>query len=108
MSVWKRRTNKRHVRKPPKKRSIKLRRAILSALDLPEETESYVPKLTMVGKSDLLVENHKGVLQYDSKQVRLVVYEGAICVQGDMLELLQMSDTRAYVKGRISAITWIE
>lgn len=106
MSAWKRSRKKKFA--PPRKRSIKLRRAILSALDLPEETEPNVPKFTMVGKNDLLIENHKGVLQYDSRQVQFMIYEGAICIKGEGLELLQMSDTRAYVRGQVSTIAWTE
>lgn len=104
MADWKRKRKRRPAKKAPGRKRIKLRRTLLAALDLPEETEPTVHKLTMVGGSDLVVENHCGVLKYLSGQVRLAVHGGVLCIQGEKLELLEMSASRAYVRGEIQSI----
>ncbi|MEL7602048.1 MAG: YabP/YqfC family sporulation protein [Bacillota bacterium] len=84
------------------------KRALLGALDLPVETEPTVPKLTMVGRGDLLVENHKGVLQYDKSNVRLLTHEGVLHITGENLELLELAVGRAYVRGRLAGALYTD
>ena len=101
----KRPSRKRQAR--PHKKS-KWQRALLSVLDLPVETEPTVPKLTMVGRSDLLVENHKGVLQYTPDSIRLMTHEGVLNISGQELELLELAAGRAYVRGKIAGAQYVD
>lgn len=96
--------------KAPKKRPRKAawNRQLLTKLDLPVETDATVPKLTMVGRGDLLVENHTGVLQYDSTRIRLTTHEGVLNISGADLNLLELSTGRAYVRGAISGVGYEE
>lgn len=93
---------KRKKQKRPRRSFWK--RRLLTALDLPAETEPTVPKLTAVGRSDLLVENHMGVLQYDSAGIRLLTHEGVLEIQGEKLELSELAAGRAYVRGKLALI----
>ncbi|MDR1619203.1 MAG: YabP/YqfC family sporulation protein [Clostridiales bacterium] len=77
---------------------------MLRALDLPQETAPDVQKITMVGRNDLLVENHAGVMRYDDAVVRLRTHEGVLTVTGKELTLLEMANTRAYIQGAIASI----
>lgn len=96
--------------KAPKKRLHKApwNRQLLTKLDLPVETDATVPKLTMVGRGDLLVENHTGVLQYEPARIRLTTHEGVLEIGGTDLNLLELSTGRAYVRGTISSIGYEE
>lgn len=85
---------------------IKLKKRLFATLDLPMETDKRVFKMTMVGRGDLLVENHKGVLKYDVKAIRLIVEDGVIAIEGASLELMQLADERAYVKGNIESVVF--
>lgn len=84
-----------------KKNATGLRR-LLRALDLPEETDARVPKFTMLGSSDLLIENHSGILQYDRALVRLMTPEGVVRVAGAELELTEFGGERVYLRGKIA------
>lgn len=96
--------------KIPKKRAHKApwNRQLLTKLDLPVETDATVPKITMVGRGDLLVENHTGVLQYDPARIRLTTHEGILEIGGTGLNLLELSTGRAYVRGVVSQIGYAE
>lgn len=83
-------------------------RQLLTKLDLPVETDATVPKLTMVGRKDLLLENHTGVLQYDASKIRLTTHEGVLEIGGNELELMELSTGRAYVQGTVTHITYVE
>ncbi len=90
--------------KKPKR--TRWKRKLLAQLDLPEETVEAVPKLTMLGRSDLLVENHKGVLQYGECTVRLFTEEGILCIAGEGLSLMELGASRAYVKGTLCGVAY--
>jgi len=85
------------------KRRIKLGKKIVEALDIPEEALLNVPKLTMMGKEHLLVENHKGVFEYDDGFLRLDTTEGMLRISGANLILLELSESRICVGGQIKA-----
>jgi len=90
------------VRKP------KFKSMLLEAMDLPVETDALTPKLTMVGKSKLLIENHNGVLQYNSNLVRFLSHEGTLEIKGNGLILKQLAYGRAYINGVIECISYLE
>ena len=76
-------------------------RKLLRTLDLPEEADARVPKITMLSTSDLLVENHTGILQYGDTLVRLMTVEGVVCIRGEGLELTEFGTERVMLRGRI-------
>ncbi len=98
------------TKSPKKGRGLKApwNRQLLTKLDLPVETDATVPKLTMVGRGDLLVENHTGVLRYDSACIRLTTHEGVLEIGGTDLELRELSTGRAYIRGGIAHIAYLE
>lgn len=73
-------------------------------LDMPQEVVSNVPKLTITGFQELLVENYKGILEYEDFFIRVNTYMGIININGFNLILEQMNDENIIVKGRIESI----
>lgn len=79
---------------------------VLAALDLPEESNGRVPKLTWLGRSDLLIENHRGILHYGGTTVRFSTEAGPLEIAGRALRLLELGASRAYVRGEIDAASY--
>ncbi len=94
--------------KAKKARKPKWKSVLLEAMDLPIETDALTPKLTMVGKSNLLIENHKGVLQYNLKMVRFLTHEGVLEIMGSNLILKQLAYGRAYINGVVECVKFLE
>lgn len=84
------------------RRRKNLKKAVFRVLDLPEEADGNTIKVTMVGRNDLLVENHKGVLQYAVELVRLLSSDGVLRVEGAQLMLSEFGMGRAYIRGEIA------
>lgn len=87
-----------------KKRMIKLRSRIMEALDLPEETMGGVPKVTMVGISHMLVENHMGIYEYTETGVRLNSKCGIIHISGRGLVMGELNHERLFITGCIDGV----
>lgn len=83
-----------------RKRAFGLRR-LLRAFDLPEEVDLNVPRFTLLGNSDFMLENHRGILEYGDALVRLMTTEGVVRVEGTRLVLTEFGSERVYIGGVI-------
>ncbi len=80
------------------------KRKINNLLEMPQEVVSNVPKITIVGFEEMLVENYKNILEYEDFFVKLNTYIGAINVNGYNLKLIHMTDDDIQITGKIDSI----
>lgn len=73
-------------------------------LDLPKEVGTNIPKITMLGFGELLIENYKGILEYEEFFVRVSTYIGNVNVNGFELRLNQITDESVKITGKIENI----
>ena len=57
--------------------------------------------IRMLGSREIIIENHKGILQYSDKVVKLKASPENIEVYGDKLELSSISDDIVCIRGTI-------
>lgn len=72
---------------------------------MPEEVVSNVPKITIIGFNETLIENYKGILEYEEIYIRINTHIGIININGFNLNLEQMSKDDILVTGKIESIT---
>lgn len=84
------------------KKSVKDK--ISKALEVPEEVSLKVPKLTILKFEKMLIENYKGILEYQDFFVRIQTYIGIININGYQLSLEEMTIDDLLVKGKIESI----
>ena len=75
-------------------------------LQLPEEAISGAVKLTAVGDRRLLIEQHKGLLEYSGETIRVSTGRGQIVLHGANLEMDAMNQTELLVCGRLQSLEW--
>ena len=73
-------------------------------LELPKELTTTQPKITMLGFEEMLIENYKGILEYEDFYIRLATYIGIININGFSLNLNQMKEDTILVTGKIDSI----
>lgn len=81
-----------------------LRQAMVSALEIPAEVGLDIPKITMTGNYSLMVENHKGIIDYDLHRVRIKIGGGWLEITGSGLMLQTMSREELVIEGEIKAL----
>lgn len=64
-----------------------------------------MPLVEIAGEKRVLIENHKGVTEYDADRICVRVNFGQICVCGEHLTLAQMTGACLVICGRIDSIT---
>ena len=73
-------------------------------LELPQEVCTDIPKITMTGFDEMIIENFKGILEYEEFFVRINTYIGIISINGFKLNLENMTNDDIKVTGQIESI----
>lgn len=73
-------------------------------LELPKEVCSNIPKIIITGFDEMIIENFKGILEYEEFFVRINTYIGVLNINGYNLNLENMSDDDIKVTGKIESI----
>ena len=73
-------------------------------LELPREVYSNEPKLIVNGFEELIIENYKGILEYEEFLVRINTYSGIININGYNLNLETMTKDDIRVTGKIESV----
>ena len=90
---WKEKTmKKKHIRR------------IDQMLEIPKEVYSDEPKFTITGFEEVVIENYKGILEYEDFFVRISTYIGIVNINGYNLNLETMTNDDIKVKGKIESI----
>lgn len=76
--------------------------------DIPPEVALDVPKTTWVGRLQLQIENHKGIVEYTSRKVRVRTAIGQIVVTGSRLKIGSILDGEIVVDGQIAGVELLE
>lgn len=79
-------------------------RKINKLLEFPEEISSNEPKITIMGFGKIMVENYKGILEYESFFIRLNTHIGIVNINGFNLSLNEMTDENLLITGKIESI----
>ncbi|NLZ44307.1 MAG: sporulation protein YqfC [Clostridia bacterium] len=78
---------------------------LVNSFDLPGEVLLDLPRLVMLGNSRMVVENHRGLLEYTEETVRIkTAHSGEIRVTGKGLNLLYMVKEELGLAGRFLRI----
>lgn len=73
-------------------------------LELPQEVYSKTPKIIITGFDELIIENFKGILEYEEFFVRVNTYMGIVNINGYGMSLENMTNDDIKVKGKIESI----
>lgn len=75
-----------------------------SLLEIPQEVSTTMPKITIIGFEKMLIENYKGILEYQDFYIRINTYVGILNINGLELNLQEMTSDDLIVTGKIENI----
>ena len=78
---------------------------VLKAAELPPETDPHLFFVQWIGSGDCLVEQHRGIICLEQKKICFATEQGILSVSGEMLELEQMTESRAKIRGLIRSVS---
>lgn len=60
-------------------------------LEIPEEVYSNTPKITITGFNEIILENYKGILEYEEFFASISTYIGVVNINGYNINLEKMT-----------------
>lgn len=79
-------------------------RRLIRRLDIPEEAWSGAMRVTISGGSRVLVEGHRGLLEYADDRIAAAGRGGTLVIKGEGLAIEAMSAGELLVSGRLWAV----
>jgi sporulation protein YqfC len=73
-------------------------------LELPKELVMGLPRITVLGDIQMIVENHRGIIEYTTERVRIGTSIGELRVTGTGLALRTIFPEEIAVDGKIRSI----
>ena len=70
-------------------------------LDLPEDVDPNVPRITVVGRELMLVENVAGIRRCTPEEVVLLTGRDTLQISGEGLRVKELGESRALLTGRL-------
>lgn len=80
------------------------KRRIEKILEMPEEVYSNVPKIVVMGFNEIILENYKGILEYEDYFASISTYIGIVNINGSNLNLVKMTNDDIKITGKIENI----
>lgn len=81
---------------------------IAEELDLPKEIFSGEPKVTVYGKNEIVIENHKGIESFKSDEIKVNSNIGVITILGLNLEIRFIGTETIALTGKLINLSFWE
>ena len=75
-------------------------------LEVPKEVYSNIPKLTIIGFEQMLIENYRAILEYQDFYIRISTEIGILNINGFKLDLEEMTTDDLLINGKIDSIAF--
>lgn len=75
-------------------------------LEIPEDIVLDLPRITMLGNKQILIENHKGIIEYTPSLVRVKVSQGELIINGVNLSLGNLQIEQILVEGIVRDVVY--
>jgi len=90
------------------KRKEALSRAMADFLEIPKDLILDLPKITIIGRSELYLENHRGIIEYSLTRMRINLVRGFVQIEGDNLEIRALMPEEMSISGIIQAVRYFD
>lgn len=84
-----------------------LGRQAAEKLDLPREVVLDLPLISMTGREEMTIENHKGLMEYGEEKIRIATKVGSLCVSGEGLRLKRLSAECIVIGGQLGKLEFL-
>lgn len=84
--------------------SERITNRLMHTFDLPPEVILNLPVIMMVGGKSLILENHKGILEYSRERIRIRLVKGEITLTGRNLVIQSISDEEIQIRGEVTGV----
>ncbi len=93
--------------KKNKEQKQNIKEKMTELLELPKDVVLNLPKLTVMGANNIIIENYKGIIEYDDNNIRVNTGLGAVRILGENLLIKEITSEDIMVNGNISSLEFL-
>ncbi|NLA84836.1 MAG: sporulation protein YqfC [Clostridiales bacterium] len=91
-----------------RRKKLEIMKSNLSEIfDLPKDIMLNLPRISMIGNNQMMVENHKGIIEYTPQRIRVNSSIGVIRIQGKDMQLKNIASDDIMITGEIKILEYI-
>ncbi len=84
-----------------------IKKGLSEGIELPNEIILNVPLITIIGRSKIVIENFKNIVQYSNEIIKINTSCGVFKVAGKNLFLKELNKNKILIKGTLSQFEFI-
>lgn len=84
----------------------KMQQGLANMLEIPEDMLLNLPKVTIMGNTQVFIENHMGVIEYTPQKLRIGVAFGEILITGSDFFLKNILSDELSLEGKIQSVVF--
>jgi len=73
-------------------------------LEMPPEVYLDLPRTVLVGDRSIQIENHKGILEYTPRKIRVRTEQGEMIIVGAHMKIVSIIQQELVIGGRIAGV----
>ncbi len=90
------------------KKLVQMKNWLTKQIDLPVDVLMDLPRITLVGQVHIYIENHRGLLVFTDKEVRLLLKHGQLLIKGQSFVIKTILPEELLLEGIIEQVTFLE
>ncbi len=83
-------------------------RVMAEFLEIPKDLVLDLPKVTIIGRNELYLENHRGIIEYGLNRLRVNLSRGFLEVEGKNLEINVLMPEEMKITGEVKSIKFMD
>ncbi len=76
-------------------------------MELPPDVMMDLPRITMIGQIHIYIENHKGLLAFSDKELRLLLTQGQLLIKGKSFVIKTILPEEILLEGEINHVIYL-
>ena len=84
----------------------KWQESLADFFEMPKELLCNLPRITLIGDVQMLLENYGGIIEYNDELLRLKVREGEVVVTGKDLKIKNFLSDELLIEGKIASVEY--
>lgn len=92
----------------PKKMTDRFRKWMTNKMELPPDVLMDLPRVTIIGQIHIYIENHKGLLAFSDRELRLMLKQGQLLIKGKSFVIKAILPEEILLEGRIEEVLYLK
>ncbi|GIN85441.1 sporulation protein YqfC [Heyndrickxia sporothermodurans] len=90
-----------------KKWSRIFRSWMTNTMELPQDVMMDLPRITMIGQIHIYIENHRGLITFSDREVRLMLKQGQLLIKGKSFVIKTILPEEILLEGKIDEVIFL-